>query len=1083
MDAEAFFAQSPLRDQFIAAVHARSAQHEYVAHMKMYESGDEGTGAKERASAMKTRYIVLAQNAGASDCALYKAKRNANGSFSIGKAWDLAQLRAIEKCADGHAVVALSRTYRWKYDTERDAEYFFSALATLFQNQTGALPACVGWPLPGAAALPSPRAAARPSPSPPTPPHSVGTRLPPAAHADADNGSAAAPARKQALAVPPDADAVVGADMSAPPGIPFAATSHVSEVPPPTAAPHPAPVDARTRLSAIAPERGSAAYESTLREPEEGSSAVYGSTLREPGTGSLAAGTGDARAVAAAMGPPGTAQKRGGDLAARPKAAQRGMREDKGMGGGGGTENDHAMLAHVEEMLEGFEWRSTGLALDVRGAHAKRHADTTDVIEARLLEELAALETSGIYALVESDDRVALVLRDLDDALQHLAQLDAQVGTYKMQLNARAEDIAYIEGQNRGLQVQTSNQRLLLQELEVVLATVQVDEDAMRQLAHADVATADDVPKLEHAAASLYKSILQTRADPDSRGGAGEMAALSERLAQYEVIADRFGAKLVHGIVAVVERAAGAQQSDAGNVRQSTSLHATFPPHSALEQHLGLYCGLMLYLREVSPACFAQIAAAYMAAVARCYHTELQRVFGAWRAQVGAEDEGGSSAAPAGLLRSGTLKRNTQPRERSQLAPGHPHSVPAEGLERLLASLTHQMRAERALVADLLHVNNTSVTFADYMALEPHFAHRAAATTAAAAPDAPRDMDSVLERVYASFPAELDAYIAHACARDLMNAVGLLAVVERALQQADLPAFFARALGRAHTRLSAELTHLIAAQVRAIEQTKVSVKKRRGIVPFIRAFPGFVQRMEAQLVDVDDLAVRGAVDAAYEQIARTLFSVLQSISSMGGVADEDKGQRNHYVILIENMHHLQTRVRPGVPPNAALAHVREQAQAVYGHSLAGYVQTVLRRPLGKLMDFCAGVEALLQTTPANEVTLHAAYSKAAAKKLLRDYSAKDMRKHVDALSKRVQKHFNEEDDAPASGPATSAAERDETAEVLAQVWRAAEDAFVRETERLLHVYRTCYADSISVEVTAADARRPFQAAPPVVRRR
>ena len=185
------------------------------------------------------------------------------------------------------------------------------------------------------------------------------------------------------------------------------------------------------------------------------------------------------------------------------------------------------------------------------------------------------------------------------------------------------------------------------------------------------------------------------------------------------------------------------------------------------------------------------------------------------------------------------------------------------------------------------------------------------------------------------------------------------------------------------------------------------------------------------------------------------------------------------------MYHLLTHVPTRSYPSPALRQVVDQAQSLYGNSLASYVQTVLRRPLGKMMDFCGGVDALLQSTPANEVTLHSAYSKSALKKLTRDYGPRDVRKAIDTLAKRVQKHFGEDDEGnAAAAQAAGLLDRDEMARVQAEVWRAAEDGFVREIERLSRIIRTCYAEtSGQLEVSSADVRRLFHQSAPGTRRR
>lgn len=59
----------------------------------------------------------------------------------------------------------------------------------------------------------------------------------------------------------------------------------------------------------------------------------------------------------------------------------------------------------------------------------------------------------------------------MDEALNELDDIDAQLTGYRMQLQAVTEDISFIESQNRGLQVQTSNQQALLDELRQLLVS------------------------------------------------------------------------------------------------------------------------------------------------------------------------------------------------------------------------------------------------------------------------------------------------------------------------------------------------------------------------------------------------------------------------------------------------------------------------------------------------------------------------------------------------------------------------------------------------------------------------------------
>jgi hypothetical protein len=90
-------------------------------------------------------------------------------------------------------------------------------------------------------------------------------------------------------------------------------------------------------------------------------------------------------------------------------------------------DGEDAIMANVEELLEGFDWTAT--------SSADRGKKGADAIEARLLDELAALDNANIHAFLESDDRIAQVLAHVDEALAELEDIDMQITGYKMQLN------------------------------------------------------------------------------------------------------------------------------------------------------------------------------------------------------------------------------------------------------------------------------------------------------------------------------------------------------------------------------------------------------------------------------------------------------------------------------------------------------------------------------------------------------------------------------------------------------------------------------------------------------------------------
>ena len=117
------------------------------------------------------------------------------------------------------------------------------------------------------------------------------------------------------------------------------------------------------------------------------------------------------------------------------------------------------------------------------------------------------------------------------------------------------------------------------------------------------------------------------------------------------------------------------------------------------------------------------------------------------------------------------------------------------------------------------------------------------------------------------------------------------------------------------------------------------------------------------------------------------------------------------------------------------------------------------------------MERNLKTTAPAQISNMPGYGKSALKKVVKEYDAKDIRKHVDALFTRVEKHFDE-----ASEKAMAA----ETGgippgTVMVGVWKACEEELLRITELFNKRLAQCYAESgVSLEYTPADVEAAFR---------
>jgi hypothetical protein len=181
-------------------------------------------------------------------------------------------------------------------------------------------------------------------------------------------------------------------------------------------------------------------------------------------------------------------------------------------------------------------------------------------------------------------------------------------------------------------------------------------------------------------------------------------------------------------------------------------------------------------------------------------------------------------------------------------------------------------------------------------------------------------------------------------------------------------AFIVRTLNKQHDKLGGLFHRFVEEQVRAIEDMKVTAKKRQGVLLMFKIFPvllhvsltdqkGFIERIETQFETNGlntGLDVRETINEAYEKIAKAMFDSLQAIAKdntshqqSGTKDDDDKEQLNSHISMIENMHYYRETVSGS--GNPSLANYKTKAQSLFQEHLGLYLKVVIRRPLGRLL--------------------------------------------------------------------------------------------------------------------------------------
>jgi len=109
----------------------------------------------------------------------------------------------------------------------------------------------------------------------------------------------------------------------------------------------------------------------------------------------------------------------------------------------------------------------------------------------------------------------------------------------------------------------------------------------------------------------------------------------------------------------------------------------------------------------------------------------------------------------------------------------------------------------------------------------------------------------------------------------------------------------------------------------------------------------------------------------------------------------------------------------------------------------------------------------MSTANTSEITSNTSFNKGALRKVIKDYNSKDIKKHIDSLAKRVEKHFTEgvEKDDVAGGVAS--------AKLLSTVWKACKDELLMLTEHWSSRITQLYGD-VSLDFSVGDVETAFK---------
>ncbi|MBA0566358.1 hypothetical protein Golob_011183, partial [Gossypium lobatum] len=225
----------------------------------------------------------------------------------------------------------------------------------------------------------------------------------------------------------------------------------------------------------------------------------------------------------------------------------------------------------------------------------------------RLKRELLALEAANVHAMLESETLVEEVLQGLEAATHCVDDMDKWLGTFNVKLRRIREDIESIETRNNKLEMQSVNNKALIQELDKLLERLCVPSEYATCLTGGKFDEARMTQNIE--ACEWLTGALRGLEAPNLDSTYGNMRAVKEKRAELEKLKATFVRRASGFLKKYFANLVDSMMSDKNYFSQRGQLKQ--PDHADLRYKCRIYAHLLLHLKSLEKNCLRPLRKAY----------------------------------------------------------------------------------------------------------------------------------------------------------------------------------------------------------------------------------------------------------------------------------------------------------------------------------------------------------------------------------------------------------------------------------------------------------------------------------------
>ncbi|XP_052442599.1 exocyst complex component 1 isoform X1 [Carassius gibelio] len=755
-----------------------------------------------------------------------------------------------------------------------------------------------------------------------------------------------------------------------------------------------------------------------------------------------------------------------------------------------------------EDALDDYQELSSREEQDIEGMmeDCEYAISNAEAFAEKLSRELQVLDGANIQSIMASEKQVNILMQLLDQALAEVDNIEGKLLSYEEMLQSVKEQMDQISQSNRLIQISSTNNGKLLDEIQFLVNYMDLSKGHIKALQEGDLSSPKGIEACINASEALSQCM-----NVALKPGHEKLMAVKQQQHLFSELRDAFARRLTnhlnnvfvhqfnhfsHFKMTIPQFYRSSCLSLPGHDQSSTlSQHTaelTLPKHSPLHRDLLRYAKLMEWLKNTQREKYEGLSRTYVDYMTRLYEREIKDFFEVAKIKM------------AGTSKDGKGKFATLPRKESALKQEteslHGSSGKLTGstssLNKLAVSSSNSRRSQSSSLLDMGNMSASDLDVADrtrfdkifeqvLSELEPlclaeqdfiiKFFKLQQIPTLAQAKNvddsdgavhsrppsehrysiSEKDMvRMMMNKIFQSIETELNSLIALGDKIDSFNSLYMLVKMSHHVwtaENVDPASYLSTTLGNVLVTVKRNFDKCISGQIRQMEEVKISKKSKVGLLPFVTGFEEFAKLAEAIFRNAER---RGDLDKAYIKLIRAVFTNVEKVANESQKTPCD-------VVMMENFHHIFSTLSS--LKISCLEAERKDAKQKYTDHLQSYVINSLGQPLEKLNHFFEGVKArVAQGVREEEVSYQLAFNKQELRKVIKEYPGKEVKKGLDNLYKKVDKHLCEEEN------------------LLQVVWHSMQDEFIRQYKHFEGLINRCYPGSgITMEFTIQDMLEYF----------